>query len=392
MAKNDALITPQLLVWARERVAMPVDLAAKAAGVATTKYQSWEQGEQLPTVNQAKKFAKKVKIPYAWFFLSAPPEKYKLPKNTDYRTFANQAMPDYSIELQYLIADVSMRRDAMIELYTEMDIPIPRFEQYIDANTSDISSVAQTIRSLLGITLERQKKFKNGNEAFNYYMEALSAIGILVFQAGKLDKSIMRGMSVYDPVFPVIVVNRKDEYNARTFTLLHEFVHILTRTPGICDTLGVESQNRFDIEIKCNRVAAEALVPQNALLADSYWRHIEQYGWDDDLIQKISRNFSVSREVIIGRLLTLKKIKIDFYSEKLSKYTNEYEQYKRNQKENRSGFLPPSTDICSQVGKLYARTIMSAYNQDMITPRDASQFLSGLRVQHFGKVERWCFS
>ncbi|MEW6065150.1 MAG: ImmA/IrrE family metallo-endopeptidase [Bacillota bacterium] len=392
MARNDALVTPQMLVWARERIAMPVDLAAQAVGVAIDKYKSWEQGEKLPTINQAKKFAKKVKIPYAWLFLAAPPEKYKLPKNTDYRTFSNQAISDYSIELQHLLADVSMRRDAMIELYTEMDIPLSRFEQYMDVKTSDNASIAQTIRSLLGITLERQRQFKNSSEAFSYYMEALSAIGILVFQAAKVDKAVMRGMSIYDPVFPIIVVNRKDEYNARIFTLMHEFVHILTRTPGICDAFGVERQSRFDIEIKCNRIAAEALVPQNALLSESQWIKIQQYGWDDDGIQKISRNFSVSREVIIGRLMTLGKIGIDFYNEKLSQYTREYEQYERNRSNKKDGFLPPSKDICSQVGKLYARTVMNAYNQELITPRDASQFLSGLRIQHFGKVERWCFS
>ena len=380
-----------MLVWARERVAMSIDFAAKAASVTTEKYQNWEQGNLLPTVNQAKKFAQKVKIPYAWLFLAIPPEKYKLPKNTDYRTFSNQAMLDYSVELQYLIADIAMRRDAMIELYTEMDMPLPRFEQYMDASTSDNTAVSNTIRSLLGITLERQKKFKNSNEAFNYYRDALSAIGILVFQAGKLDKYIMRGMSIYDPIFPIIVVNRKDEYNARIFTLMHEFVHILTRTPGICDTLSIERQSRFDIEIKCNKVAAAALVPQDSLLTDINWNQIQQYGWDDDAIQKIARNFSVSREVIIGRLLTLDRIGFDFYNNKLAQYSEEYELYKRQQGK-KDGFLPPSTNICSQVGKLYARTIIRAYNQEVITPRDASQFLSGLRLQHFDKVERWCFS
>ena len=119
---------------------------------------------------------------------------------------------------------------------------------------------------------------------------------------------------------------------------------------------------------------------------------MQQNGWDDDGIQKISRIFSVSREVIIGRLMTLGKIGIDFYNEKLLQYTREYEQYERNRINNKNGFLPPSIDICSQVGKLYARTVMSAYNQEIITPRDASQFLSGLRIHHFGKVERWCFS
>lgn len=51
MARNEALITPQLLIWARERVAMPIDLAAKVVGVTIDKYKTWELGKQLPTVN-----------------------------------------------------------------------------------------------------------------------------------------------------------------------------------------------------------------------------------------------------------------------------------------------------------------------------------------------------
>ena len=393
MPKNDALITPQLLIWARERVGMTVELAAKATGIAIEKYQSWETGEKLPTISQAKKFARKVKIPYAWLYLDTPPEKFKLPKNSDYRTFANQALVDATIELNYLLADASMRRDAMIELYAEMDIPLPHFEEYMDADTASDTTIADTIRRLLGLTYEKQRKFKSSNDAFNYYMEALSAIGILVFQTGKIEKNIMRGMSVYDPLFPIIVVNRKDEYNARIFTLMHEFIHILTRTPGICDTFGLERQSHYAIEIKCNRIAAEALVPYDILLNGNEWNQIVKFGWDDACIQKIAKTFAVSREVIIGRLLTLSKISIDFYNAKLSQYTEEYEQYLRDIKnKKKDGFLPPSTDICSQVGKLYARTVMSAYSQEIITPRDASQFLSGLRVQHLGKVERWCFS
>ncbi|MDL2280753.1 XRE family transcriptional regulator [Selenomonadales bacterium OttesenSCG-928-I06] len=392
MPRNDALITPELLIWARERISMPVELVAKAIGVTVEQYQSWESGEQLPTINQAKKFAQKVRVAYAWLFLDTPPQKFKLPKNADYRTFANQAMSDYSIELNYLLIDISMRRDAMIELYAEMDTPLPRFEEYMDAETVRDITIAETIRQLLGITYTKQQKFKDSNEAFNYYREALSSIGILVFQAGNIDKSIMRGMSVYDPVFPIIVVNRKDEYNARIFTLLHEFVHILTRTPGICDTFSIEHQSQFEIEIRCNRIAAEALVPQDTLMNDSHWNKIAQSNLDDVFIRKTARKFSVSREVIIGRLLTLGKITFDFYNAKLSQYNNEYEQYQRNQKSKKRGFLPPSTNICSQVGKLYAQTVMNAYTQEVITPRDASQFLSGLRVQHFDKVERWCFS
>ena len=391
MARADAFITPQLLVWARERVSMTAEVAASLVGVKLEKYISWERGECLPTVNQAKKAAKKIKIPYVWLFLDTPPVKYKLPQNTDYRTFANQLIADTSWEMNCYIADIAMRRDAMIDLYEEMDMQIPCFEQYMNVDASDNTAIAQRLRTLLNITIEQQRKFKNSNEAFNYYMEALASLGVLVFQAGKIDKKVMRGMSIYDSIFPIIVVNRKDEFNARIFTLMHEFIHILTRTPGICDTFGIERQSRFDIEIKCNAIAAEALVPQADLLAERSLRRIQESGWSDDEVLKIAKNFSVSREVIIGRILSQGMITLDFYNKKLTQYTEEYEQYKRNQKKS-AGFLPPSTDICSQVGKLYARTIMNAYNQEVITPRDTSQFLSGLRVQHFSKVESWCFS
>jgi hypothetical protein len=84
-------------------------------------------------------------MPYAWLYLDTPPEKYKLPKNADYRTFANRAMTNGSMELNYLISDISMRRDAMIELYAEMNIPHPSFETYIDAETMNEDSVAETI-------------------------------------------------------------------------------------------------------------------------------------------------------------------------------------------------------------------------------------------------------
>ena len=391
-ARNDALITPQILVWARERIRMSIEIAANAAAVTVDRYCTWEEGEALPTVNQAKAFAKKAHIPYAWLFLPTPPEKCKLPHNTDYRTFANQPVDRDLMQVQTLIVDAAMRREAMIELYTEMDMILPEFVQYIDENSEDdSSSIAQTIRNLLGLTLDKQASFRNRNEAFNYYLDAFSAIGILVFQTGKISPLLMRGMSIYEQVFPVIVVNRKDEYNARIFSLFHEFVHILTRTPGICDALGINRDSRFAIETKCNGIAAEALVPGNDLLANTSWIHIRKNGWDDTYVRKIANDFVVSREVIIGRLWKLDKITLEFYQRKLRQYSAEYEQSQK-MKSTKDGFLPPSMDISSQVGKLYARTVLNAYNQEVISPRDASQFLSGLRMQHFDKVERWCFS
>jgi hypothetical protein len=52
----------------------------------------------------------------------------------------------------------------------------------------------------------------------------------------------------------------------------------------------------------------------------------------------------------------------------------------------------PSIDAESQLGKTYIKTVLTAYNQDIITARDAIQYFDGLRLKHFEKLERWCFA
>lgn len=60
-------------------------------------------------------------------------------------------------------------------------------------------------------------------------------------------------------------------------------------------------------------------------------------------------------------------------------------------KKKKDGFIPPALDKGTQVGKLYAKTILSAYHSDKISPRDASGYLLGLKVKHFSTIERWCY-
>ena len=47
--------------------------------------------------------------------------------------------------------------------------------------------------------------------------------------------------------------------------------------------------------------------------------------------------------------------------------------------------------LATQVGKLYARTVLNAYYADKITARDTSGYLLNLKAKNFGKLERWCF-
>jgi Zn-dependent peptidase ImmA (M78 family)/transcriptional regulator with XRE-family HTH domain len=388
MKENHALITPAVLTWARERLALSEQAVADKLGTKLEIYKSWESGGASPTMKQAKEFAKLTKISFAWLYLSEPPRKFDLPKNTDYRTFGNTPVKGDLATIMSLIADVTMRRDAMIEIFKERGVELPVFMARVDSDANTISSIAKTIRRLLGITAETQAKIGAPDRAFKYYREALGNIGILAFQAAKIDKNLMRGLSIYYDVFPIVVVNRKDEFSARIFSLFHELAHTLTGVSGICNNMDIVGNGQFEIEIRCNKIAAEALVPKADLLEDANLKKVLDE-WNDRIVRKIANRFTTSREVIVGRLFELGKIDFGFYKAKMQKYSDEYALKSEKSASNKQkGGIPKFKDVYSQVGSFYAGTIIGAYHDEIITLEDASHFLSGLKIPQFEQFEK----
>ena len=130
-------------------------------------------------------------------------------------------------------------------------------------------------------------------------------------------------------------------------------------------------------------------MPTEPLKQSKHIQSIQQYGLDDTYIAALARDFAVSREVILHRLWDIGMIEKTTYFETLNRYSEEYIAYKNRKKAD--GFLPPALDKGTQVGKLYTKAVMSAYHADKLSPREASNYLLGLRVKHFGAIERWCY-
>ena len=222
-----------------------------------------------------------------------------------------------------------------------------------------------------------------------YCVTKLEEQDFLVFQAAKIQPDEMRGLSVAYDTFPIIALNRKDEPSARLFTLVHELVHIITRTSGICNDMSQDSGQLEQMELFCNKIAGLALVPTVRLRQNKNILLIKQYGLDDAYVSALARDFAVSREVILHRLWDINLISQKNYFDTLSRYSEEYIAYKNRKKKD--GFPPPALDTGSQVGKLYTKTVMSAYRADRLSPREASGYLLGLHIKHFGAIERWCY-
>ena len=113
-----ALITPEVLAWARNLDGLTIEDAASRLNIAADKIRAWENGQAHPTLRQAKELAKYYRIPFVTLYLPDPPKKPKRIDRVDYRTFGNVGVAiTTSRELRWLLRDIEDRRDSMIELY-----------------------------------------------------------------------------------------------------------------------------------------------------------------------------------------------------------------------------------------------------------------------------------
>lgn len=87
---------------------------------------------------------------------------------------------------------------------------------------------------------------------------------------------------------------------------IHELVHLFKRESSLCNDMS-SSASTLSEEVFCNAVAGELLVPKRALrIVLEHGHYFAPYSIDD--IKRVADRFSVSREVIVRRLLELRMI------------------------------------------------------------------------------------
>lgn len=153
-----ALVTPEVLQWARGLDRITVEEIARKLKVDVSKIQSWENGSEYPSLVQAKALAKQYRIPFAYLYLPGTPQKTKRLEKVDYRTFGNWGPFDMSREFRWFLRDIEDRRDSMLDLYAEAEIVAKPFTTRIQTDIPE-EMFAMHIREFLGLTEEIQVKF-----------------------------------------------------------------------------------------------------------------------------------------------------------------------------------------------------------------------------------------
>jgi IrrE N-terminal-like domain len=92
--------------------------------------------------------------------------------------------------------------------------------------------------------------------------------------------------------------------------------HILLRQSPLCDLHEDRSPSTDDVEVFCNEIAGNILVPASALKRELNALGLGSAKPAESEIENLSRRFSVSREVVVRRLLTTGRVSLNFYQSK----------------------------------------------------------------------------
>lgn len=379
-------VEPAVLKWARDSAGWTAEEVGEKLDKNHRLIESWESGDKSPTINQLRFLANCYKRPLAALLLPRPPEELPLPH--DFRNLQGRTASRLSPKIMLVMRRARRLQSIAKELKEE---PLIEAAQRIGHATvnDDPELVAQKIRGLLGIDIQTQLEWEDNKEALDQWIYSIEALGILVFQMS-MPIEDARAFSLLDNELPVIVINTRDfSLNAKIFSLFHELGHILLNKDGICDPGGYpeSSANAKSTEVFCNQFAGAVLIPMNRLLNDNRVRDIKGiHDWQDRTLGSLSKDFKVSKEVVLRRLLLARLTSNEFYDSKRKVWMTSDEK-RQNKGHGGKGGRDYPKECIHQVGVPLVSLILNSYRDKKITKSDVADYLE-ISLKYLPDIER----
>lgn len=361
MAKEFPDVNPHILRWARERAGYSIADVADKLSVSLGRVEGWERGDIALTFGRLDALANLYKRPSILFYLPKPPDEREVPL-ADFRSH-QETTPD----LRYQLRRANERRAVALDLYAELGDKPPDFG-FRCSSDEDAAEAGARLRSVLRVRLEEQRAWAadtQGFRALNAWKDAVERAGVLVTQASKRKLGGCRGVSLFAAPISVVVLST-EATRGRIFTLMHELAHLGLRQGGLCDLhdTGVESF--------CNRVAAAALMPAEALRNEPLVAPSRRQGWPTDSLRRLARTFSVSEPALVLRLVTLGLAPESLYKAKVAEYRRQAEAAQASAE---NAPVPQHTQAIAANGRTFTRLVLDAYHRGSLTAHRAATYL-----------------
>ncbi len=370
-------LQPAILEWARERAGLSEIALAKKLTAKPEQVEKWEEDGNL-TYKRAEKLAKVTHTPFGYLFLSEPP-KEKLPV-ADFRTLGSEEGGRPSPELLDVLYDAMRKQDWYREHLLELGEDPVKFVGSATVKT-DMKELADAIRRNFKFNSQLRATASNWEQALSLMFDHCEEQGVMIIRSGIADGNThrplsieeFRGFALTDAYAPLVFINSKDSPAGQMFTLVHELVHLWLGLSGVSNLEQSYAPTKR-VEIFCNAVAAEVLVPM-AELKDALKERI-------DTVDALRRRFKVSSLVILRRLHDVKEIDRAQFQEL---YKAEEVAFANKRETQASGGNYYATQRVRSGGNRFARALIASTLEGRTPYREAQGLLGIKKVETFKK-------
>lgn len=385
--KDKAFITPELITWARKTSKLSIEEVASKLKISAIQLSNWENGADQPTIRQAENLSKIYKRPLAVFYLPEPPEDFNTLR--DFRK--SDAKRDYSTALTFTIRDIQNKQNWISDFLRfegEEELSfIGKFNE--NSNPKFIAQdIIKTLDVSTGVLLENPLKYWIGKiESQRIYVSQTSNVNSHL----KIDPYEVKGFVISDKFAPFIFVNSADSKKVQLFTLIHELAHLWFDASGLSSFDFIDfrqNKNKFDdIELLCNEVAAEILMPEKVV---SMLFHGKVH--DSLAIEKIAKQLNVSSYALAVRLLNLNIISLTKFMEVKKIFSDKYDAFLESEKNKPKPTGGPNyyTLQIRRNSKSFTEHVYSIYKNGRLSGYEASSLLN-IKISGFNKLEKFLY-
>lgn len=365
------------------------DLSEKL-NVSEIEIERWKTKNGRIRIQKIEQLSEYVKRPLALFMLERPPKEVTM---TDYRTVSSKPVCKLTKKTMIGIRNARYLQSIAKELMDSQGIStVPQIRTDVSIRMSP-DKVSKMERVQLGLESHGTLSYSNQpSEFYNLLRQNIESLNILVFQTSAATVEELRGLTLSDRFPRVILINSKDTIEARIFSLLHEYGHVLLRKDGICtpELTSVRSSddNLQSVEWWCNNFAASALMPKKEFVAE-YRRLEEEEDTKMDLnkiILRLASTFKASKQSTAIRIKSL-----NLRGDVSYPYLNISQEIKNKpdsvtKKMKPSGGPPPANLCISQKGKKFVSLVLKSKINNTINNSDVIDYL-GIDLKHMEKLQ-----
>ena len=383
---DKAYITPKVLQWARESARMSLETAAAKVSIAPEKLIEWEDGSGQPTIKQAETLAKAYKRPFAIFFLPEAPRDF-----TPLQDFRKKTAKPLGTASVFIIREIQQKQAWIRDVFENNNESVLPFVGRFSIHDNP-AKVANDILDTLQINKNNYSVYGPINE----WIDKAESRGIFISKTSfihtrlKLDSEEMQGFAIADSYAPFIFINSEDWNTSQFFTLVHELAHIWIAESGISNEIEPELKhkgNLHPIELFCNEVAANALMPIEEIknLDSAVFNSLNE-------VSKMSKKLGVSSFAFLFRAFKLQIISIDKYrklkilADSAYKAFLQREDEKKAKQKKQEGGPSPYLLRLNKNSRLFTQIVLDAFRGGFVEPTLASSLLN-TRINKFSKLE-----